>query len=162
MNWDATKFGFGQADAPLRPHERDGGGQGGSGSSAKFIEKASNAIASPWFWGYCAMVGLLAGFCADLSGWAEGCACHEEEHGAPGARSYHLRKQQFQGCHCKGRRAPELAAGVLTTRIDMLQSASVSKLAELTTGLSETDRLSVFADWTCACDPRLIEAYAAL
>ena len=149
--WDPVKFGYGSANSSLRAGDNEmdaqsgGGAGGGGGSNAKFVTSVTTAVRSAWFWSYLGMVDLVAGFSSELCGWTEGCPCH------PGKGDEHARQQ----CHCRGRRAPELAAGVLGDMIENLQAASVSKLCEITTGLCDADKLSVHEDWNCAFEPRM-------
>ena len=144
--WDPAKFGYGSAKSSLRAADNEMDAQsGGGGSDAKFVTNVATSARSARFWSYLGMVDLVAGFSSELCGWTEGCPCH------PGKRDQHARQQ----CHCRGRRAPELAASVLGDMIANLQAASVSKLCKITAGLSDVDKLSVHEDWICAFELRM-------
>ena len=119
--------------------------------TAQYIRTVDAAISSRRFWAYAQMLSVLSGFLADLTGWCEGCWCHQQEHSLG---SYHMRRraicfdrQSPSTCPMKGRRAPELAAGVLPQMIDDLANGSVTLLSELTHGLNDKDRTDVFSDW---------------
>ena len=68
----------------------------GASASSGMLNKASEAIASSWFWAYLDFILLCAGALEELSSWCEGCPCHGHER---------------PGCPFKGRRAPELSTG---------------------------------------------------
>ena len=90
-------------------------------------------IADPFFEAYSEMLQCLQSVVTEASIWAEGCPCHPVEH-TPG-HSHRARKLAdcvrqaelgSQACPLAGRRAPELAAGMLQAVIAGLSEKHIS------------------------------------
>jgi hypothetical protein len=134
----------------------------------------TEAIRSVQWWAYSRMIRALHRCTGDLEGWAEGCPCHYflqpfrggvggRERIVPAAarrldgerRALGFERGQFAGtdgsmfaCPMRGKRAVELARGVVTDLIaEFVQSATTSLLAELPPSLSAGDASSVLSDF---------------
>lgn len=88
---------------------------GGWGGAAK-VDIVDKAIHSPKWWAYTQMVAHISSALLKAAGWAEGCACHQEEFDALGRRRWRdvfRRRADEDSCPMKSRRAPECARNAL-------------------------------------------------
>ena len=121
--------------------------------SSNFIQEVDRLVKSNWFWAYCQMICLVSSFLSQLSSWAEGCYCHEDQ--LVECPSWHYRKRH--PCQFKGRRAPELAFGVLDTKIDLMVAASLSEILSASRSLTEDEQATLLLDFNQAVDKTVFE-----
>lgn len=155
--WSARKFSF-QADrvdgqAPELPRSER------FHVTGNFIRDVSEAITSQRFWSYCRMINVFSSFLSHLASWCEGCLCHEEEL-LEGPSFYHLQRVTRHSnltCDYKGRRAPELAAGVLDEKVRVMVATSLSEILATSHGLSEEQQGHILMDFHSAIDKTMLE-----
>lgn len=155
--WSARKFSF-QADrvdgqAPELPRSER------FHVTGNFIRDVSEAITSQWFWSYCRMINVFSSFLSHLASWCEGCLCHEEEL-LEGPSFYHRQRVTRHSnltCDYKGRRAPELAAGVFDEKVRVMVATSLSEILATSHGLSEEQQGHILMDFHSAIDKTMLE-----
>lgn len=127
--------------------------------SASFVKAVDDAIKNQYFWGYCMMVNILAGFLSSLASWCEGCQCHETELTSHSTWFKRSRETKHEGLSCsyKGRRAAELAAGHLDQHIEWLCSAALAEVLSFCVGLTADEQSTILVDWNSAVDKALFE-----
>ena len=132
-----------------------GGGRRQSRAHGVDVQVADDAIGSKQWWGYVYMVNIVATVLVWLSGWIDGCPCHETVPNAADFVSHDLRRaywrKRLNGINCpmRARRAPEFASGKFLSflkRIFLSSSAVLqSDLAML--GVSVDDQTSILRDF---------------
>ena len=112
-------------------------------------------ITDPFFAAYSEMLQCLQAVITDATIWAEGCPCHCVEH-KPGhshraqklADSVWQAELGSQSCPLAGRRAPELATGMLQTIIAELSEKHISLFSiRRNQQLSENQRSKIASDF---------------
>jgi hypothetical protein len=138
---------------------RDDGREATDGDDEKCanIGVADAAIKSLTFWGYSIMLDIIAWFFLECSSFAEDCPCHWV---APSADEFSRRdrkklfreKTVLKSCPMSGRRAPELAGGMLLSMLfDWLELCATTLLIELSLlGLNEESKAPIMRDFTQA------------
>ena len=113
---------------------RDGVGAGGAGDDGEFKPQLiTELLCDPYFFAYLDTVLALGDIPAALSGWAEGCCCHEDLllGERKGKRSKKIRlafKHSMADCPMKGKRLPELAVGALEPFCEKISSFAITDL----------------------------------
>jgi hypothetical protein len=149
MAWSMQAYSMGRDD---RREANDGDDE-----KCANIGVADAAIKSLTFWGYSVMLDILAWFFLECSSFAEDCPCHWVPPSADGF-SRRDRKKLFQertrrrSCPMSGRRAPELAGGMLLSMLfDWLELCATTLLIELSVlGLIEESKAPIMRDFTQA------------
>lgn len=133
-HWDAEAYAAGFT-------ARDRGDDQG----VKFApSELSEALGCSLFNAYLWMVQFIFSSVENLTGWFEGCACHE--HLLKSTHARHARRALAReigvaeaDCPMKGKRAPELAAGALDATFDALWGGARDSLLEKCAELGATD-----------------------
>ncbi len=149
--WSARKFSFHADRVDHQAPEFQ--------ATSTFVQDVDKAVASPWFWSYCRMINVFSSFLSQLASWCEGCFCHEEE--LLDCSSWHQRQKVTRHsnltCDYKGRRAPELAAGVLDEKVRLMVATSLSEILATSHGLSEEQQGHILLDFHSAIDKTMLE-----
>lgn len=127
--------------------------------STSFLQAVDGAINSRFFWAYCTMVNILAGFLSSLASWCEGCQCHEDVLTAHETWYKRSKETRHEGSSCtyKGRRAPELASGHLDKHVEWLASSALGDILSGCDGLGGDEQSKLLSDWNSAVDKALFE-----
>ena len=136
------------------------------------LDVLTTAIRSPWWWGYAHMLSSLHQWTADLESWVESCPCHqflrpmrdpilmgrtllgdaartvEEGRAACGLTRGPATDGTSFSCPMRGKRAPELASGAITERMEQCNQSTLSDLlVRLPESLSLTEVASMTDDF---------------
>ena len=132
------------------------------------VDAITAAIFDEWFWSYLFMVHSVSCVLAKLSQWAEDCPCHSQYwRDRPSFKSrYRMGKLEilfkklvgqtngrfmpWNTCPGRGKRAFELACGVLEKVCNELFESEMMSLLNQCRGLSEEDHQFIMSDWSIA------------
>ena len=89
------------------------------------LDTVNEAITSTSFWAYASMIALVGSVLQSISGWSEGCPCHDGDPQLHAATYWRRRvaRQRLLGkkaCPMASRRGPECAAGARFSMVEDL------------------------------------------
>jgi hypothetical protein len=121
-----------------------------STDSCSNLDNVDKAVNSMFFWAYAEFLLMLCGFAEHLAAWSEGCACHPTKNTEADGLSYFRRQTLIRKqtglkhpCPMMGRRAPELANGMLEKVVQSASQTYFCFLLQISAQCSEQDRGAV-------------------
>ena len=145
QHWDAARYADGQ---------QQGAKDGDSKAGPLDLASITKAVRDPWFWGYSTMLLAIQSILDRLRAWGEACPCH-----CVVDRRQHARQQAFKvaleglpptmwkHCPMHGKRAPEMAAGIVEETLREAGQAEEVALLVALAGVDDHQRHGVLADW---------------
>ncbi len=162
--WDPRKVEtLRHGRAPAAAGKEDEGEEADADLEPLNVDAISRVLSDPFFRGYLELVVTLNGVLESMSAWMEQCPCHEHlqqmyrDH-VPQA----VLRSEFGvaaaatggggglSCPVRGCRAPELAAGALSTLLGTTFSNALGELAAVRGGMTEAEWACLLSEWARA------------